>query len=139
MLINGKGNVNCPGVPFLMSLFPPPLLPLLSGMNLTDKGCLPPMDLIVQTTAPHNFDLLPPGVFSGCNATNSPLATIKADPKNGWISLNLISTASLQEMVGKYLREDLFCLLLRHMIQCLLMTTQCGCTPSTAGLLSPSR
>lgn len=57
ILINGKGSVNCPGVPFLMSLVPPPVLPLLDGQNLTDKGCLPLTDplykhLILIISAP---------------------------------------------------------------------------------------
>lgn len=99
ILINGKGNVKCPGVDFLMTLIPPPALPLLMGANLTDKGCLPLMNPLAQTTLPHKFDLVPPGAFSGCNATNSPNATIKVDSDNGWASLNMISTASLQEMV----------------------------------------
>jgi hypothetical protein len=84
-----------------MSLVPPPVLPLLLGQNLTDKGCLPLLDPIVQTSYPHNFSAVPPNLFSGCVATNPGNATIKADPHQGWVSLNFISTASLQEMVGE--------------------------------------
>ncbi|KUJ08107.1 laccase TilA [Mollisia scopiformis] len=99
ILINGKGNVNCPGVPFLMSLVPPTITPLLMGQNLTDKGCLPLTNNLAQTSYPHNLSAVPPGVFSGCNATTSAGATIEVDPHNGWVSLNFISTASIQEMV----------------------------------------
>lgn len=88
-----------------MSLVPPTVLPLLEGMNLTDKGCVPLKDPIVQTNYPHNFGLVPNGVFSGCNITNSTLTTITADSKKGWVSLNIISAASLQEMVGKYIQK----------------------------------
>jgi hypothetical protein len=98
-LINGKGSVQCPGVEFLTSLLPPPILPLLQGANLTDKGCLPLENLIVQTTYPHDFNKVPFELFSGCKATNSPNATIEVDPSSGWVSLNFISTASLQEMM----------------------------------------
>jgi hypothetical protein len=84
-----------------MSLVPPPVLPVLEGQNLTDKGCIPLTDLIAQTNYPHNFNAVPPGLFSGCNATNSELPTIRVDPQRGWVSLNLISTASIQEVVGK--------------------------------------
>ncbi|KAE9376113.1 multicopper oxidase [Stipitochalara longipes BDJ] len=99
ILINGKGAVNCPGVPFLMSLVPPPQLPLLLGQNLTDKGCIALQNPLAQTSFPHNFSAVPAGLFSGCHATDPGNATITADPHQGWVSLNFISTASLQEMV----------------------------------------
>jgi hypothetical protein len=84
-----------------MSLLPPAILPLLEGQNLTDKGCIPLTDTIAQTTNPHNFNAVPPGLFSGCNATNSELSTIRVEANNGWASLNFISTASVQELVGE--------------------------------------
>lgn len=100
LLINGQGNVNCPGVPFLMSLVSPPVRPILQGQNLTDKGCLALTNTLAQTTQAHNFSAVPRGLFSGCRATNtSGAATISVQPHAGWASLNFISTASLQEMV----------------------------------------
>ncbi|KAH7370139.1 laccase TilA [Rhexocercosporidium sp. MPI-PUGE-AT-0058] len=99
ILINGKGSVNCPGVPFLMSLVPPPLLPILAGENLTDKGCLALSNTLAQTTQPKNLELVPPGMYEGCNATTSELAVIEANPHKGWIGLSFISTASIQELV----------------------------------------
>lgn len=99
MLINGKGNINCPGVPFLMSLVPPPLLPLLYGQNLTDKGCLPLTNPAAQTSYPHNLGDVPFGVFEGCDATNPNPYIFNVDASQGWVSLNIISAASLQEMV----------------------------------------
>lgn len=102
ILVNGKGYVRCPGVEFIMSLVPPAVLPVLMGQNLTDKGCLPVDNLLAQTTTPHNFGLVPPGMFSGCNATDEQHAEILVQPSKGWASLNFISAASLQEMVGKY-------------------------------------
>ena len=102
MLINGQGNVNCPGVPFLMSLVPPPLLPLLAGQNLTDKGCIALTNVAAQTSYPHDFGAVPFGLFEGCNASDPNPYVFKVDASQGWVSLNLISTASLQEMVGEY-------------------------------------
>jgi hypothetical protein len=99
ILINGKGSVNCPGVPFIMSLVPPPVLPILLGQNLTDKGCLPITNVLAQTPGPHNYSAVPEGLFSGCKATNVTLATITTAPHAGWKSIHFISTASLQEMV----------------------------------------
>ncbi|KAH6719548.1 laccase TilA [Leptodontidium sp. MPI-SDFR-AT-0119] len=98
LLVNGKGSVNCPGVPFLMSLNPPQALPLLQGQNLTDKGCVALSNTISQTTRPKNLDRVPPGMWEGCNATTSELTVIEADPQKGWISLNFISTASMQAL-----------------------------------------
>jgi hypothetical protein len=74
-------------------------VPLLAGGNLTDKGCLPVTDHFAQTTDPHNFSAVPPTLFGGCKATNSENATITVDPYAQWVSLNIISTAALQEMV----------------------------------------
>lgn len=68
---------------------------------MTDKGCIPLTDTIAQTNSPHDFNAVPPGLFSGCNATKSELATIRVEAKRGWASLNFISTASVQEMVGE--------------------------------------
>ncbi|KAG4414496.1 hypothetical protein IFR04_012373 [Cadophora malorum] len=99
ILINGKGNVKCPGVPFLMSLVPPPVLPVLQGQNLTDKGCIPLSNTLAQTAQAKNLAAVPSGMYEGCNATNAENATIEADPAQGWIGLNFISTASIQEMV----------------------------------------
>lgn len=101
ILINGKGSVNCPGIPFIMSLVPPPVLPLLMGENLTDKGCLPLSNVLAQTTYPHDLTKVPPGMFEGCNATKANQAVVKVDPHQGWASLNFISTASVQELVGE--------------------------------------
>ncbi len=83
-----------------MSLIPPAELPVLLGANLTDKGCLPLMNPLAQTSFPHNFGAVPASLFSGCHATDPGNATILADPHQGWVSLNFISTASIQEMVG---------------------------------------
>ncbi|KAG4430437.1 hypothetical protein IFR05_014080 [Cadophora sp. M221] len=98
LLVNGKGSVNCPGVPYLMSLNLPQALPLLQGQNLTDKGCVALSNTISQTTRPKNLDRVPPGMWEGCNATTSELTVIEADPQKGWISLNFISTASMQAL-----------------------------------------
>lgn len=99
MLINGKGNVNCPGVPFLMSLVPPAQLPLLQGQNLTDKGCIAMTNQAAQTSYPHDFGAVPPDLFEGCKASQPNPYSFNVYPNRGWVSLNLISTASIQEMV----------------------------------------
>jgi hypothetical protein len=87
---------------FTVSLIPPPVLPLLQGQNLTDKGCIPLTNTLAQTSYPHDFGAVPFGLFEGCNASDPNPYVFKVDPSKGWVSLNLISTASIQEMVGEY-------------------------------------
>lgn len=99
LLINGKGNVNCPGVPFLMTLVPAAELPLLEGQNLTDKGCLALENPLAQTSYPHNYNAVPFGVFEGCNASQPNPTVFNVNPSQGWVSLNFISSAALQEMI----------------------------------------
>lgn len=84
-----------------MSLVPPPVLPILMGANLTDKGCIPAENVLAQTTQSHNFSAVPVGLFSGCKATTLEPAMVEVRARDKWASLNFISTASLQELVGK--------------------------------------
>lgn len=80
------------------------MLPILAGQNLTDKGCIALTNLAAQTNYTHDFGAVPFGVFEGCNATDPNPYVFNVDPSKGWVSLNLISTASLQEMVGEYFK-----------------------------------
>ena len=41
LLINGKGAVNCQSQKLLNSLTPPPLLQLLNGSTISDRGYVP--------------------------------------------------------------------------------------------------
>jgi FtsP/CotA-like multicopper oxidase with cupredoxin domain len=82
-----------------MSNIPPPELPILMGQNLTDKGCIPLTNVIIETAEPHNLSAVPAGFNAGCNATNTPGASFAVQPNNGWASFDFISTAVLQYMV----------------------------------------
>lgn len=84
-----------------MSLIPPQQRPLLSGTNLTDKGCQSLQNPLSQNNGPHNFDLVPPGFFTGCVPTDPHQEKIGVNVRDAWVSLNFISTASIQEMIGK--------------------------------------
>ncbi|KAF4768051.1 hypothetical protein HAV15_002233 [Penicillium sp. str.  len=96
ILINGKGRVRCLDPAYLTTLIPAPLAPLLQGMNYTAKGCLPVRNTFAQTTfAQHNYTAIPPSMFDQCKATESTEEVIKVDPLKGWVSLNLISSASI--------------------------------------------
>ncbi|CAG8925708.1 unnamed protein product [Penicillium salamii] len=99
ILINGKGRVRCVDPGYLSSLIPPPLSPLLQGQNFTAKGCLPTHNTYAQTTTTHhNYNELPPSLFDQCNATNAVEEEIRVDPRDGWISLNLIGAASISTL-----------------------------------------
>lgn len=107
---------------YLTSLIPAPLAPLLQGMNLTAKGyvltlqsadqkadeqfnirCLPVQNTFAQTTfAQHNYTAIPPSLFDQCKATESTEEVIKVDPLEGWVSLNLISSASISLPAGMF-------------------------------------
>ncbi|KAG0153209.1 hypothetical protein PDIDSM_5059 [Penicillium digitatum] len=96
ILINGKGRVRCVDPAYLTTLTPAALIPLLQGMNYTAKGCLPVRNTFAQTTfSQHNYSAIPPSLFDQCNATNSMEEVIKVDSQKGWVSLNLIGSASI--------------------------------------------
>ena len=42
LLVNGKGAVNCQPQAVLNALTPPPLLKLLNGSTVSDRGCVCP-------------------------------------------------------------------------------------------------
>ncbi|KAJ5964277.1 Multicopper oxidase type 2 [Penicillium vulpinum] len=96
ILINGKGRVRCLNPVYLTTLATPLLAPLLQGMNYTAKGCLPAQNTLSQTAfAQHNFTAIPPSMFDQCNATESMEQVVKVNPNKGWVSLNLIGSASI--------------------------------------------
>ena len=43
LLVNGKGAVNCQPQEVLNALTPPPLLKLLNGSTISDRGCVSPV------------------------------------------------------------------------------------------------
>ena len=43
LLVNGKGAVNCQPQEVLNALTPPPLLHLLNGSTVSDRGCVSPV------------------------------------------------------------------------------------------------
>ncbi|KAJ5824097.1 Multicopper oxidase type 2 [Penicillium robsamsonii] len=96
ILINGKGRVHCIDSAYLTSLTPAPLTPLLQGMNYTAKGCLPVGNTYAQTTSSqHNYTAIPPSMFDKCIATETMEEVVKVDTRKGWVSLNLIGSASI--------------------------------------------
>ncbi|KAJ5503444.1 Multicopper oxidase type 2 [Penicillium fimorum] len=96
ILINGKGRVRCVDSAYLTSLTAAPLAPLLQGMNYTAKGCLPVGNTYAQTTfSQHNYTAIPPSMFDQCIATETVEEVIKVDARKGWVSLNLIGSASI--------------------------------------------
>ncbi|KAL9613430.1 MAG: hypothetical protein Q9167_002028 [Letrouitia subvulpina] len=112
ILINGKGNVYCPGQQFLINQTSPFIQQALNSLNPTtpgpqtnetvvnDKGCLP----FVQSTEgvflkDKNVDAIPPGLWSGCLPSTGSTEIITVNPSKKWVSLNWIMAATFREII----------------------------------------
>ncbi|SLM39593.1 Multicopper oxidase, type 3 [Lasallia pustulata] len=101
ILVNGKGNVYCPGLDFLVSLETPYVQYALGNVPVTAKGCFPD---IFNTQGPFlNYshpELLPPAFQDVCTASNGSTGneTIHVDAKDKWASINWISGASVKSL-----------------------------------------
>ncbi|KAI9744721.1 MAG: hypothetical protein M1818_001646 [Claussenomyces sp. TS43310] len=96
ILVNGKGSVFCPPHQQILDLVNPGLTQALLPGQMNDKGCLPFVTLDEDNYLPGRPDLIPPGLWEGCVATNGSMATIQVDPAAGWASLNIIMGSTLR-------------------------------------------
>lgn len=101
MLINGKGSVNCQPQELLNKLTPPPLLKLLNGSFVSDRGCTPAtkeaLDQGQNFTS--DYSKLPAGLQDGCKPTNGSEEVILVDAQNGWASIHWINAMSVKTPV----------------------------------------
>jgi len=65
---------------------------------LTLTSCLPAALPIVQGSFPHDFSLIPPTAFDVCVPSQGPTEIIEVDAADGWVSINIISTASINNL-----------------------------------------
>ncbi|KAL1961393.1 hypothetical protein VTO42DRAFT_121 [Malbranchea cinnamomea] len=96
ILINGKGWVKCPTPEELAD--PGPLAPILGNQTLTDKGCLPPDNVLGQGDYPHDYDKLPDKYFYICEDTEGSQEVIEVSSSQGWLSLDWISHAGMDAL-----------------------------------------
>ena len=100
MLINGKGSVNCQPQSLLNSLTPPPLLKLLNGSFVSDRGCTPPTQKALdQGNFTSDITKLPPGLIDGCSPTNGSQEIIEVNAADGYASIHWISAMSIKTPV----------------------------------------
>ena len=101
MLINGKGAVNCQPQDVLNKLTPPPLLKLLNGSFVSDRGCTPPTKEALDQGLkfPSNISKVPAGLLDGCTPTNGSHEVILVDARNGWASIHWVNAMSIKTPV----------------------------------------
>ncbi|KAG8406057.1 Laccase 1 [Metarhizium acridum] len=105
ILVNGKGEVYCPGQEFLQKELAPGLVQdaFPPGTEVSDKGCFP-ADLDQVQGGPWNItkrpDLIPPRVQEGCVASKHENETIVVDPhrNNGWVSMHIVAAATIAQI-----------------------------------------
>ncbi|PTB35116.1 multicopper oxidase [Trichoderma asperellum CBS 433.97] len=105
ILVNGKGELYCPGQKFLESELAPGLVDdaFPPGTQVSDKGCFP-ANLDQIQGGPWNItkrpDLIPPRVLEGCVPSKHENASIVVDPKknNGWVSMHIVAAATIAQI-----------------------------------------
>ncbi|KAL7898769.1 multicopper oxidase domain-containing protein [Trichoderma sp. SZMC 28014] len=105
ILVNGKGELYCPGQKFLQSELAPGLVDdaFPPGTKVSDKGCFPAQLDQIQG-GPWNVtkrpDLIPPRVQEGCVPSKHENASIIVDPKknNGWVSMHVVAAATIAQI-----------------------------------------
>ncbi|KAL8642498.1 MAG: hypothetical protein Q9228_000816 [Teloschistes exilis] len=112
ILVNGKGNVYCPGQPFLINQTNPFIQEALNSLSPTtpgpqtnqtvvnDKGCFP----FVQATQgiflkDKDVSKIPPGLWSGCKPSTGSTEVITVNPDDKWASLNWVMAATFREII----------------------------------------
>jgi len=101
LLINGKGAVNCQPQALLNNLTLPPLLKLLNGSFVSDRGCTPMSPKALDEGLNFTYDIskIPPGMVDGCSATNGSHEIIEVNAADGYASFHWISAMSVKTPV----------------------------------------
>ncbi|KAK1146947.1 hypothetical protein N8T08_002274 [Aspergillus melleus] len=98
LLINGKGSISCLGRENLRSLLSDARKEVL-GDNITDIGCIPPVNVGAQGDYQHDLSALPPSVFSGCTPSHGSTEKIFVEPDAKYVSYDLISAAGISSVI----------------------------------------
>ena len=100
LLINGKGSVNCQPQSLLNQLTPPPLLKILNGSTVSDKGCTPPSQKALdEGNFPSDITKVPPGLIEGCSPTKGTHEIIEVNAADRYASIHWISALSIKTPV----------------------------------------
>ena len=99
LLVNGKGAVSCWSREDIDRFTNPGIAPLLeqNGLEMTNKGCLPPemFEALLPAGATVDIDALPAEVFYVCTPTQGSREVIKVSSHDKWLALDIISTAGI--------------------------------------------
>ncbi|KAJ5743067.1 hypothetical protein N7533_010169 [Penicillium manginii] len=98
LLINGKGAVSCLPRALIQSLITPNVQAVLGNETLSDIACFPPNITLLQGDYPHNFDALPPTMFSGCTPTKGEQEIITVNGQQ-FVSWDLTSASGHLELI----------------------------------------
>ncbi|KAE8326988.1 conidial pigment biosynthesis oxidase Arb2/brown2 [Aspergillus sergii] len=100
ILINGKGNVYCPGEDYLVNHTMNFIKWAIYPQQVSDKGCLPyvwaTQGRHLRVAKPQN---VPRGLQKGCIPGEGDHDVIEVDPAVGWASLNFIDAATFKATV----------------------------------------
>ena len=93
--------MNCQPQALLNNLTLPPLLKLLNGSFVSDRGCTPPTTKALDQGLHFisNISKVPADLNDGCKATNGSSEVILVDAQNGWASIHWISAMSVKTPV----------------------------------------
>ncbi|KAK1145038.1 hypothetical protein N8T08_004753 [Aspergillus melleus] len=96
LLVNGKGNIGCPGVDFLNAHATVAMKQVLGNSSkVTDIGCMPPTLTSLQGNFPHNLSAIPPSVFSSCTPSQGQHERLLVNPTQKYTSFDLLSSAGV--------------------------------------------
>ncbi|KAF9887046.1 hypothetical protein FE257_010540 [Aspergillus nanangensis] len=96
LLLNGKGSISCLGRKTLDRVTTVEQRQVLgNGSHLTDIGCMPPTNRLMQGNFRHNMSAILPSMFSGCTPSENELEQLFVDPAATYKSFNLIGAAGV--------------------------------------------
>lgn len=98
LMINGKGSIKCLSRETLNKYANPAQRGLLGAKNLTDTGCMPPIQPLEGSFA-HNYSAIIPTMYSGCKSHQGRSEVLHVKPSDGYVSYDLISSASTNTLM----------------------------------------
>ncbi|KAJ5099871.1 hypothetical protein N7532_006872 [Penicillium argentinense] len=108
LLINGKGAVSCLPRALINSLITPNVQAVLGNETLTDIACFPPNVTIVQGDYPHNYDAIPPTMFSGCTPTQGEQEVFTVNANQQFVSWDLTSASGHLHLIFSVDEHDMW-------------------------------
>ncbi|KKK24927.1 hypothetical protein AOCH_006475 [Aspergillus ochraceoroseus] len=96
LLVNGKGSVSCLGQQTINQYTSAAQKVILGNASLTDIGCAPPTNALMQGDFPYNASAIPESVFWGCTPSDGSIERLWANPKSKYASYDLINAGGIE-------------------------------------------